>query len=97
MASTYAARQALRVFVGNLPWTIGSPELRQLASSFGPVTNALVVFDRNSGMSKGYGFVTFANREAYSAATMSGAGSLVWEGNRINIQPIAGNNNTSNE
>jgi RNA recognition motif-containing protein len=81
-----AARGFLRVFVGNLPWTIGSHELRQFASTFGPVQQAVVVFDKSTGLSKGYGFVTFANREAYNAATMSGAGSHVLEGNHVNIQ-----------
>jgi len=81
-----AARQLYRVFVGNLPWTIGSHELRQFASTFGPVQHAVVVFDKTVGLSKGYGFVTFSSREAFQAATMSGAGSLVLEGNHINIQ-----------
>ena len=81
-----SARQLLRVFVGNLPWTIGSNELRQFASSFGPVSQAVVVFDKSTGLSKGYGFVTFATRESYNAAMMSGAGTHVLEGNNINIQ-----------
>jgi len=86
MAAANAARHLYRVFVGNLPWTIGSQELRLFGSSFGPVQHAVVVFDKSTGMSKGYGFITFGNREAFNAATMSGSGSLVLEGNHINIQ-----------
>lgn len=85
MASN-SARHMLRVFVGNLPWTIGSQELRLFASSFGPVQQATVIFDKTNGLSKGYGFVTFATREGFNAATMSGAGSQVLEGNHVNIQ-----------
>jgi hypothetical protein len=84
MASTGA--RLFRVFVGNLPWTIGTQELRQFASSFGPVQHAIVVFDKTNGLSKGYGFITFATREGFNAATMSGAGSHILEGNHINIQ-----------
>jgi len=88
MASN-SARQVFRVFVGNLSWTIGHHELRHFASSFGPVQHATVVFDKTTGLSKGYGFVSFSTREAFNAATMSGAGSHVLEGNHINIQSAA--------
>jgi len=86
-ATNQASRVVLRVFMGNIPWTIGSHELRQFASSFGAVTHASVVFDKSTGMSKGYGFVTFASRDGFNKATMSGAGFHVLEGNHINIQP----------
>jgi len=82
-----ATRQVFRVFMGNIPWTIGSQELRQFASSFGAVSHASVIFDKSTGMSKGYGFVTFSTREGYNKATMGGAGSHILEGNHINIQP----------
>jgi RNA recognition motif-containing protein len=82
-----ATRQAFRVFMGNIPWTIGSQELRQFASSFGAVSHASVIFDRSTGLSKGYGFVTFASRDGFNKATMGGAGSHILEGNHINIQP----------
>jgi len=43
----------MRTFVGNLPWTVGSKELREFGSSFGPVLRANVIFDKATGMSKG--------------------------------------------
>lgn len=89
MASS-SARQALRVFVGNLPWTISTNELRHFASSFGAVNHAHVVFDKKTGLSKGYGFVNFGNREAYNAVIKggtSGAGIYFLEGHHINVSP----------
>lgn len=48
-----------KVFVGNLPWTISSRELRKYFASFGHVASADVLFDHSTGLSKGYGFVQF--------------------------------------
>lgn len=61
-----AARSSLRIFVANLPWTVGTQELRHHFSEFGYVTSAKVIFDRNTGMSRGYGFVSFNNESAVS-------------------------------
>ncbi|CAL8069027.1 unnamed protein product [Orchesella dallaii] len=86
-----SARNMLRVFVGNLPWTIGSMELRHFASSFGLVTHSQVAFDRKTGLSKGFGFVTFANREGYNSLLKgSGGGSHFLEGQHLNVNPANG-------
>lgn len=52
-----AARQVTKVFVGNLNWTTGHRELRSYFTEFGRVISAEVVFDKNSGLSKGFGFL----------------------------------------
>ncbi|KAL3207357.1 hypothetical protein MRX96_010150 [Rhipicephalus microplus] len=64
-----ASRSALRIFVGNLPWTIGRKELREHFSQFGYVASSNVIFDKKTGMSKGFGFVTFGNRDGFISAT----------------------------
>lgn len=64
MAST---GKAIRLFVGNLPWSVGSRELRKYFSEFGYVVTANVIFDRNTGISRNYGFVTLGNPSAYNA------------------------------
>jgi hypothetical protein len=93
MSVSSSLRQVYKIFVGNLPWTIGTQELRQFGSSFGPTLHATVVFDRSTGLSKGYGFITFATREAFSAATKGGTGSHILEGNHISVQPVFSNSN----
>ncbi|CAI0626428.1 unnamed protein product, partial [Linum tenue] len=50
-----------RVYVGNLPWSVDDSRLEQVFSEHGKVTNARVVYDRDSGRSRGLGFVTMAD------------------------------------
>ena len=57
-----------KLFVGNLPWSINNDSLRELFASVGEVVEAMVITDRMSGRSKGFGFVTFATDEAAQAA-----------------------------
>lgn len=46
-----------RLFVGSLPWSTSSEELNQLFARIGAVVDAVVIIDKPSGKSKGYGFV----------------------------------------
>lgn len=51
----------MKVYVGNLPFTVDSEKLKELFSSYGDVEEATVISDKFSGRSKGFGFVTFKN------------------------------------
>lgn len=53
----------MKVYVGNLPFTVNDDKLRELFGAFGEVTEATIIKDKFSGRSKGFGFVTFANDE----------------------------------
>jgi RNA recognition motif-containing protein len=61
---------AKRLFVGSLPWSVTSEEIRSLFESCGEVNDAVVITDRQSGKSKGYGFVEFKNDAEGSAAVL---------------------------
>lgn len=50
-----------KLFVGGLSWDTTSEGLRAAFSRFGPVLDAAVIPDRNTGRSRGFGFVTFEN------------------------------------
>ncbi|HZN34989.1 MAG TPA: RNA-binding protein [Pirellulaceae bacterium] len=52
---------AKRIYVGNLPWSYGSTELEQLFAQHGQVAAAEVIMDRETGRSRGFGFVQMAN------------------------------------
>ncbi|XP_059470436.1 uncharacterized protein LOC132193656 [Neocloeon triangulifer] len=80
-----AARAIQRIFVGNLPWTVGHQELRHYFSEFGNVASAYVVFDKNTGMSRGYGFVSFGNQNAFANAINKQNHLL--EGNNLTVNP----------
>lgn len=57
-----------KIFVGSLPWAINNDSLRELFSKYGEITEAVVITDRATGRSKGFGFVTFATAEAAQAS-----------------------------
>ncbi|OGK42605.1 RNA-binding protein [Candidatus Roizmanbacteria bacterium RIFCSPLOWO2_01_FULL_37_12] len=62
-----------KLFVGSLPWAVTSDGLKEMFAQFGEITEAVVITDRNTGRSKGFGFVTFAKEEdAQKALEMNG-------------------------
>ncbi|KAM3210542.1 hypothetical protein ACQJBY_064490 [Aegilops geniculata] len=59
---------SFRAYVGNLPWQAEDSRLVQLFSEHGEVVNATVVYDRETGRSRGFGFVTMASKEDLDSA-----------------------------
>ncbi len=57
----------MKIYVGNLPWGIDDPQLEELFAEFGDVRSANVVMDRESGRSRGFGFVEMADDDGRSA------------------------------
>lgn len=57
-----------KLYVGNLPWSVNSDQLKQLFAEYGEVVDAVVITDRMSGRSKGFGFVTYVNEDSAKAA-----------------------------
>ena len=57
-----------RLFVGGLAWATDDDGLRRAFESFGEVTDAKVITDRDSGRSRGFGFVTFAEEASAQTA-----------------------------
>ena len=57
-----------KLFVGNLPYEVTSEELGQFFSQFGSILEAVVITDRVSGRSKGYGFVRFTEENSADEA-----------------------------
>lgn len=58
----------MKVYVGNLPKQITDPQLGELAAQYGKPTSAVVVTDRATGASKGFGFIEFATAAEGNAA-----------------------------
>ncbi len=57
-----------KVYVGNLDYGVDKSALEELFSEVGQVTDAVVITDRNTGRSKGFGFVEFGTEEAATKA-----------------------------
>jgi hypothetical protein len=61
----------LKLFVGGLPWALTSDDLREVFAEFGSITEANVVYDRETGRSRGFGFVAFTEEASASSAVQS--------------------------
>jgi cold-inducible RNA-binding protein len=57
-----------KLYVGNLPYSIGDNELNQMFTAFGTVASAQVIIDRDTGRSKGFGFVEMGTDQEAQAA-----------------------------
>ena len=57
-----------KLYCGNLSYSVRSAQLEQLFSQFGNVVSAQVIEDRETGRSKGFGFVEMATDQEASAA-----------------------------
>ena len=61
----------MKLYVGNLSWSINDAKLKEIFSEFGDVSEAVVIIDKFSKRSKGFGFVTFENDEDAKKAESS--------------------------
>jgi RNA recognition motif-containing protein len=57
----------MKLYVGNLAYSVNDSTLKELFSAFGNVESARVISDRDSGQSKGFGFVEMADADAQKA------------------------------
>jgi leucyl-tRNA synthetase len=75
-----------KVFVGGLPWKMTMQELEAEMRMLGEVTSAKIVTDRDTGRSKGYGFVQFKDAAAAERA-IAQSGVLELGGRKVSINP----------
>ena len=75
-----------KLYVGNLPYTVRDEDLQQSFSEFGTVSSAKVMMERDTGRSKGFGFVEMGS-DAEAQAAISG----------MNGQSLGGRSITVNE
>ena len=63
----------MKLYVGNLPYNISDDQLQAIFAKFGTPDSARVITDRDTGQSKGFGFVEFTNDEmAREALSLNG-------------------------
>lgn len=58
----------MNIYVGNLPYSITEDELRAAFERYGAVSSAKIVIDRETGRSKGFGFVEMPDQDEAEAA-----------------------------
>ena len=60
--------QQNKLYVGNFPYSVDEDQLREMFSSFGQIEDIALIKDRETGRSKGFGFITFASQQAAETA-----------------------------
>ncbi len=73
-----------KLYVGNLTYQVTETDLEQLFSQFGTVQSAQVIQDRETGRSKGFGFVEM-DSEAEAQAAIQGLHEQEHEGRRLTV------------
>jgi len=76
----------MKLYVGNLAYSVNDASLRALFEGYGGVESATVVMDRQTGRSKGFGFVEMPNGAEAQAAIRA-----------LNEHPLSGRNMRVNE
>jgi RNA recognition motif-containing protein len=64
----------MKIYAGNLPYSVGNEELHKAFEEFGAVETAEVIMERDTNRSKGFGFVEMVNDEEAKAAIAGLAG-----------------------
>jgi len=77
---------SVRLFVGNLPYDVTEPDLREFFASVGPLSTVIIPVDRETGKRRGFAFVEFSEPAQAEEASR-----------RLNNQPFKGRNITINE
>ncbi|MDP1695640.1 MAG: RNA-binding protein [archaeon] len=74
-----------KIFVGNLPFSATDDKLKELFSQFGDITEAVIIKNKFSGRSKGFGFITFSSEaDAQKAVTEMNEKEI--EGRKITVK-----------
>lgn len=73
-----------RIYVGNLSYSVGKQELQQVFGAHGTVVSAQVITDRDTGRSKGFGFVEMGSEQEAQAA-IAALNGRNFEGRNITV------------
>lgn len=84
----------MNIYVGNLPYSTSEEELQELFAAFGPVSSVNIIKDRETGNSKGFGFVEMDEDEAAEKAIQELDGSAL-SGRNIKVNQARPRNDRS--
>ncbi|MDD5098695.1 MAG: RNA-binding protein [Candidatus Pacebacteria bacterium] len=74
-----------KIFVGNLPFSTDDAKLKEMFSAYGEISEAVIIKNKFSGRSKGFGFVTFAN-EADAQKAIAAMNEKEVEGRKMTVK-----------
>jgi len=73
----------VKLFVGNLPWSVGDAELEDVFQDLGAIQSARVIADRDTGRSRGFGFVELQTDDV--AAVIQATNGREIDGRQIRV------------
>lgn len=74
----------MNIYVGNLPFSVTDADLRSIFADYGELTSATVISDRDTGRSRGFGFVEVAD-EALGAKAIEELDGRDVDGRRLTV------------
>lgn len=74
----------MNIYVGNLPFSATEADLRDLFADYGEITSVAVITDRDTGRSRGFGFVELAD-EALAGKAVGQLDGQDWDGRRLKV------------
>lgn len=75
----------MKLFVGGLPWSVGDGDLQQLFEPYGSISSAKIITDRETGKSRGFGFVEFG-ADAEGEAAIKALNGSSFEGRTLTVK-----------
>ena len=74
----------MKIYVGNMPYSVTEEDLKQAFEAFGQVESVTIIKDKMSGQSKGFGFVEMGSADQAQAA-FSGMNGKDLKGRKLNV------------
>jgi RNA recognition motif-containing protein len=74
----------MKVYVGNLPWSVDDSKLKEMFTSYGEIEEANVIVNKFNNRSKGFGFVTFKD-DASAQKAISEMNEKELEGRKLTV------------
>lgn len=84
MLTRVKGRFVVNIYVGNLPFSATDADLRSLFGEYGTIVSASVITDRDTGRSRGFGFVELAD-EALASQAIGKLDGYDWDGRRLTV------------
>ncbi|MCL4367152.1 RNA-binding protein [Patescibacteria group bacterium] len=84
-----------KLYIGNLPWSVNDAKLRELFGKYGSIATAVVILDRQTGRSRGFGFVEIEDDSQAQQAISEMNGADI-EGRKLVVNEARPKEETSN-
>jgi RNA recognition motif-containing protein len=74
----------MNIYVGNLPFSATEDDLRSLFADYGDITSAAVITDRDTGQSRGFGFIELSD-QARAGDAIGKLNGYDWDGRQLTV------------